>query len=64
MRLPPHLLKRLETFSVAHYFRHISCPLSQVIGQAGSALKMAQEALGRENGAQPAAKRTVPEPQK
>jgi hypothetical protein len=34
-----------------------------VIGQAGPALKMAQEALGRENGAQPAAKVTTPDSQ-
>jgi hypothetical protein len=42
----------------------ISEIISQVIGQAGPALKMAQEALGRENGAQsPAKKVTSPDSQ-
>jgi hypothetical protein len=53
----------VDNLTVLNGAQGISEIISQVIGQAGPALEMAQEALGRQNGAQPAVKLTRPEVQ-
>ena len=56
--------KHVDNLTVLNGAQGISEIISQVIGQAGPALKMAQEALGRTNGAQSAEKLTGPEEQR
>jgi hypothetical protein len=57
--------KHVDNLTVLNGAQGISEIISQVIGQAGPALKMAQEALGRQNGDQPARaeKLTAPDSQ-
>jgi uncharacterized membrane protein YqiK len=55
--------KHVDNLTVLNGAQGISEIISQVIGQAGPALKMAQDALGRPNGAQPADKVTSGDPQ-
>ena len=54
--------KHVDNLTVLNGAQGISEIISQVIGQAGPALKMAQEALGRTNGAQPAPAEKVTSP--
>ncbi len=56
--------KHVDNLTVLNGAQGISEIISQVIGQAGPALKMAQDALGRTNGAQSAEKLTGPEEQR
>jgi flotillin len=56
VRAASESFKHVDNLTVLNGAQGISEIISQVIGQAGPALKMAQEALGRTNGAQPAEK--------
>jgi flotillin len=56
--------KHVDNLTVLNGAQGISEIISQVIGQAGPALKMAQEALGRTNGGQSVEKLTGPEEQR
>jgi flotillin len=56
--------KHVDNLTVLNGAQGISEIIAQVIGQAGPALKMAQEALGRTNGAQSAETLTGPEEQR
>src|ERR671917_610129 len=51
--------KHVDNLTVLNGAQGISEIIAQVIGQAGPALKMAQEALGRPNGAQPAGEKVT-----
>ena len=51
--------KHVDNLTVLNGAQGISEIISQVIGQAGPALKMAQEALGRQNGPQPRAEKVT-----
>src|ERR687887_434348 len=53
VRAAAESFKHVDNLTVLNGAQGISEIISQVIGQAGPALKMAQEALGRTNGAQP-----------
>jgi hypothetical protein len=59
VRAAAESFKHVDNLTVLNGAQGISEIISQVIGQAGPALKMAQEALGRTNGAQPAEKVTA-----
>jgi flotillin len=64
VRAASESFKHVDNLTVLNGAQGISEIISQVIGQAGPALKMAQEALGRTNGAQrEAEKLTGPESQ-
>src|SRR5919197_323890 len=54
VRAAAESFKHVDNLTVLNGAQGISEIISQVIGQAGPALKMAQEALGRADGAQPA----------
>ena len=54
VRAAAESFKHVDNLTVLNGAQGISEIIAQVIGQAGPALKMAQEALGRANGAQPA----------
>jgi flotillin len=64
VRAAAESFKHVDNLTVLNGAQGISEIISQVIGQAGPALKMAQEALGRTNGAQPAEKVTGPDSHK
>jgi uncharacterized membrane protein YqiK len=53
VRAASESFKHVDNLTVLNGAQGISEIIAQVIGQAGPALKMAQEALGRTNGAQP-----------
>ena len=61
VRAAAESFKHVDNLTVLNGAQGISEIISQVIGQAGPALKMAQEALGRTNGGQSAEKLTTPE---
>jgi len=62
VRAASESFKHVDNLTVLNGAQGISEIIAQVIGQAGPALKMAQEALGRTNGAQSAGKAvTAPE---
>jgi flotillin len=65
VRAAAESFKHVDNLTVLNGAQGISEIIAQVIGQAGPALKMAQEALGRTNGTQPteAEKLTSPESQ-
>ena len=63
VRAAAESFKHVDNLTVLNGAQGISEIISQVIGQAGPALKMAQDALGRTNGAQSAEKLTAPEKQ-
>src|SRR5919108_2219236 len=60
VRAAAESFKHVDNLTVLNGAQGISEIISQVIGQAGPALKMAQEALGRTNGAQAAEKIAAP----
>jgi uncharacterized membrane protein YqiK len=60
VRAAAESFKHVDNLTVLNGAQGISEIISQVIGQAGPALKMAQEALGRTNGAQSVEKPAMP----
>jgi uncharacterized membrane protein YqiK len=63
VRAAAESFKHVDNLTVLNGAQGISEIISQVIGQAGPALKMAQEALGRTNGAQPARAEKLTDPE-